>query len=251
MSAVRVYPDAAALARAAAEQIAAIAGEAIATGGRFSIALSGGSTPRAVYTLLASAAFAGRVDWARAHLFFGDERCVPPDHADSNYRMASETLLNHIAAPPDQVHRIRGELSPPTAAAEYEQVLREFVVGSAAPRLDLILLGMGADGHTASLFPGAAALRETERWVVAVEHTQPPPPLVARVTITPPVLAAAAHVVFLVSGADKAERLRLVLTGPDQPDILPAQLARPSNGTLLWLVDAPAASSLGGENQGA
>ena len=250
MSEFRVYPDGASLARAAAEHFATLATEALAARGRFAVALSGGSTPHPTYALLASPEFAGRVDWPRVHVFWGDERGVPPDHPDSNYRMAREALLDHVPLPAHNVHRIHGEMEPQQAAAGYEHTLRAFFAqhpGRPSPRFDLILLGMGDDGHTASLFPGTAALHEGARWVVAhyVHKLR-----VWRVTLTPVAINAAAHVTFLVSGAGKAERLRQVLNGPYQPDVLPVQIVRPTDGRLLWLADAAAAAQLGdGENE--
>jgi len=244
MTNVSVYPDAASLAHAAAELFAKLAGDAIRTSGRFAVALAGGSTPRGVYTLLASDPFASRVNWPRVHVFWGDERCVPPGHPESNYRMARETLLDHVPIPPANVHRIPCEQEPTRAAAAYERTLWKFFAVSpegGPPRFDLILLGMGDDGHTASLFPGTTALHERRRWVVAhyVEKLQ-----AWRVTLTPVVLNAAAHVIFLVSGAGKAARLRQVLRGPYQPDVLPAQIVQPATGRLVWLVDAEAAAHL-------
>jgi len=236
MNEFRVYPDAASLARAAAEHCVTLAAEAIAARGRFAIALSGGSTPRATYALLATEEFDARVDWSRVHVFWGDERCVPPDHPDSNYRMARQALLDKTSIPTENVHRIRGELPPDQAATAYQAEL-EAVLG-AGGRFDLILLGMGEDGHTASLFPGTAALHEQTRWVVAhyVDKLS-----AWRVTLTPVAINAAAHVTFLISGAGKAERLQEVLDGPHQPDVLPAQIVRPTDGRLLWLADAAAA----------
>jgi 6-phosphogluconolactonase len=248
MNEFRVYPDADSLARAAAEHFTNLATEAMAARGRFVVALSGGSTPRTTYALLASDEFAGRVDWPRVHVFWGDERCVPPDHSDSNYRMARETLLDHVPLPTRNVHRLPDEMEPEQAAGEYERTLRSFFAqqprgketrdGKPIPRFDLVLLGMGEDGHTASLFPGTAALHEQTRWVVAhyVDKLS-----AWRVTLTPVAINAAAHVTFLVSGAGKAERLREVLDGQHQPDVLPAQIVRPTDGRLLWLADAAAA----------
>jgi 6-phosphogluconolactonase len=248
---IRTYPDAASLAWAAAEHFVTLAVEAIAARGQFAVALSGGSTPRATYALLASDEFAARVDWSRVHVFWGDERCVPPDHPDSNYQMAREALLDHVPLPARNVHRIRGEINPKEAAADYEHMLRSFFArnprGKVArddepiPRFDLVLLGMGEDGHTASLFPATAALHEQTRWVVAYYVDK----LSAwRVTLTPVAINAAAHVTFVVFGAAKAERLREVLAKPYQPDALPAQIVRPANGHLLWLADAGAAVHL-------
>jgi 6-phosphogluconolactonase len=178
------------------------------------------------------------------YIFWSDERCVPPGLPDSNYLMACLALLDPARVPARNIHRIPGELEPLRAAARYEAQLRQFFAGDGLPRFDLILLGLGEDGHTASLFPGSPALHEQERWAVAVEHTTPPPPLVPRVTLTLPVLNAAAHVIYLVSGANKAERLAQVLHGPVALEPLPAQLVSPANGALLWLVDRAAARGL-------
>jgi len=248
---VEIYPDAGTLARAAANYFVVLAREALAAHGRFGVALAGGATPQAMYAWLATDEFATHVDWQRVHLFWGDERCVAPDHPDSNYRMVRQAWLDHVSIPADNVHRIQGEIEPAQAAADYEQVLRTFfslpLVGPEThnkpppPRFDLILLGMGDDGHTASLFPGAAAIRERRRWVVAdyVEKLG-----AWRVTLAPAVINAAADVIFLVSGPGKAERLRQVLAEPHQPDRLPAQIVRPAHGRLRWLVDAAAATLL-------
>jgi 6-phosphogluconolactonase len=242
MAGIRTYPEAASLARAAAEHFVTLATAAIAARGQFVVALSGGSTPRTTYALLASDEFAARMDWPRVRVFWGDERCVPPDHPHSNYRMAREALLDKVPIPTENVHRMRGELPPDQAATAYQEEL-EAVLG-AGGRFDLILLGMGADGHTASLFPGTTALHEQTRWVVA-HHVDKQSAW--RVTLTPVAINAAVHVIFIVSGAGKAERLRQVLAGPYQPDILPAQIVRPTHGRLLWLVDAAAAVHLRGE----
>jgi 6-phosphogluconolactonase len=236
---VRISPDPDSLARAAAQHFVALAAEAVAEHGRFAVALAGGSTPRATYSLLATPEFARRVDWPRVHVFFGDERCVPPEHPDSNYRMAREALLAHVPIPADNVHRIPCEMQPERAAAGYERRLRAFFGEQA--RFDLVLLGMGEDRHTASLFPGTAAIREKRRWVVA-HYVQK---LAAwRVTLTPVAINAAANVTFLVSGAAKAEALRAVLKGPEQPEVLPAQVVRPTEGHIVWMLDRQAARSL-------
>lgn len=246
MSEIKVCPDPTSLARAAAGHFVTRAADAVATHGRFTVALSGGSTPRATYALLARREFATRVDWPRVHVFWGDERCVPPDHPDSNYRMAREALLEKVPIPTENVHRIRGELPPDQVAAAYQSKLEPLL--GAGGRFDLILLGMGADGHTASLFPGTAAIHEGMRWVVAHyvrRQGRRPDKLGAwRVTLTPIVINGAAHVTFLVAGAGKAERLHQVLAGRHQPDVLPAQIVRPADGQLLWLVDAAAAARL-------
>lgn len=230
--------------RAAAERIVSCASAAIAARGRFSWVLSGGNTPQRLYMLLATADYASRIDWARVHFFWGDERCVPPDHPDSNYRMARESLFDVVKPPAENVHRMHGERDPAEAADAYAAVLREFfgLPGGVAPHFDLILLGMGDDGHTASLFPGSAALLEEERWVVAnwVEKFG-----TWRLTFTLPVLNAARRVAFLVAGADKAERLAQVFSGEPALAPLPAQRVRPASGEAEWFVDTPAGASLG------
>ena len=245
---VEVLPTREALMEAAAARFVSAAGAAIRASGRFVVALAGGSTPKALYALLAGAPWAGRVDWSRVHVFWGDERCVPPDDPASNYRMAREALLAHVPVSEQNVHRIRGEDDPRLAAAAYERVLRETFATPVGPprhapgaRFDLVLLGMGDNGHTASLFPGGTAVRETERWVVAERVDAVG---MWRVTLTPVVLNAAAEVAFLVSGAEKAPMLRRVLEGPHEPDALPAQVVAPDDGRLRWLVDAPAAARL-------
>ena len=244
------FPTADALAADAARRFVSVAAQAVRETGRFVVALAGGSTPRRLYELLATPEYADRVDWARMHVFWGDERCVPPDDRASNYRLARAALLDRVPIPTARVHRIRGEDEPVRAAAAYEVELRAaFATPHGPPRVqggrrfDLILLGMGSNGHTASLFPGHAAVRERERWVMA-EHVAE----VAawRITLTTPVLNAAAHVVFLVTGAEKAATLQRVLDGPVRPDALPAQAIAPADGVLTWLVDAGA----GGEAKG-
>lgn len=249
MSNLIVYPDHQAFVDGAAELIAGLAGQAIAERGQFTLALAGGGTPRPIYARLATADYAKRIDWAKVQIWFGDERCVPPDDPRSNFRMAREALLDPIAFPADNVYRMRGEDDPAQAALAYEQELaRGFRMASPAlypaaylPVFDLICLGMGDNGHTASLFPGTAALREQVRWVtpqyVEVMGTW-------RVTFTAPLINAARHVVFLVEGAGKAEMLWRVIEGPFEPDVLPAQLIQPRPGQLDWLVDAAAAAKV-------
>lgn len=240
MTAIRVFPDPASMAEAAARHIVEGAQSAIDARGRFSIALSGGSTPRDLHLKLAHPPFRDEIDWAHVHVFFGDERCVPPDDPQSNYRMAEETLLSHVPIRREQIHRMRGELAPKDAAADYERELREFF-GNDPPRLDLVLLGMGDNGHCASLFPHCHAVHETQRWIVA-EFI--PEVNMWRITLTPVVLNLAREVVFLVAGANKADMLRNVLEGPFEPDERPAQIVRPSPGEVIWMVDAAAASKL-------
>ncbi len=241
---VRTYPDANSLARAAADHFAAVAASSIAARGHFSVALAGGSTPIPVYKLLVTSESASQLDWSSVHVFWGDERCVPPDHPDSNYGMAREALLDHVPLAAANVHRIRGEIEPLQAAAEYERTLRQFFspAHKGAPiTFDLALLGMGTDGHTASLFLGSELLKEESRWVAA-HHADEARGW--RITLTPPAINAARHATFLVSGPDKAETLRSVLTDPRQPDLLPAQIVELTSGNVLWLLDSAAAALL-------
>lgn len=234
--------------RAAAERIVALTEQAIGARGRFTWALGGGSTPKELYALLASADYVGRVDWSRVHFFWGDERCVPPEHPESNYRMARETLLDVVRPAAERVHRMQGELEPSQAAARYQSELErsfELAPSEHFPRFDLILLGMGADGHTASLFPGSAALDEAKRWVVASRASHlPQARTVLRLTLTLPVLSAARCALFLVAGTDKAERLAEVLSGRHLGPPYPAELVRPELGAE-WLVDSAAAAMWG------
>lgn len=246
MATIEVSRDPAALARAVTRHVVACTAAAIAARGRGVLALAGGSTPRAAYAMLASEEFVHRIEWPRVHVLWGDERCVPPDDPRSNYRMARETLLDRVPLPPGNIHRIRGEDEPSAAAAGYESVLRE-LLGSRGPDIlpsagpDLVLLGLGDDGHTASLFPGRAAVYERVRWVVAdfIEVVG-----MWRVTLTPVIINAARNVIFIVSGTTKAGRLHEVLEGPRLPERLPAQVVRPTRGPLTWLVDEAAASRL-------
>lgn len=231
------------LGRAAAEEVVRLAQDAVHARGSFTLALSGGSTPKNLYALLASEtnSFRAQMPWDKTHFFWGDERHVPSDHPHCNYRMVYEAMLSRVAVPPENIHRIRAE-NPDAgaAAAEYERELREFfrLEPGQWPRFDVILLGMGPDGHTASLFPGTEVIHERTRLVAAswVEKFN-----AYRITLTPPVLNNAAGVIFLVAGEEKAETLRAVLEGEYQPERLPAQLIRPTNGRLRWLVDRAAA----------
>jgi 6-phosphogluconolactonase len=242
---VAIFSDDDALMRAEAERAVMLAREAIAARGRFLLALSGGSTPRRLYELLSRPPFVERIDWSRVQVFWGDERCVPPDHPESNYRMAREALLDRVPIPKENVHRIRGEDEPPHAAQAYEQVLRGFFGQAEGPperSFDEVLLGMGNDGHTASLFPGTPPVTEERRWVMA-EHIEQPQAM-WRITLTPVVINAAADVTFLVAGGNKAERLSEVLEGGPRDHPLPAQLIRPKHGSLHWMVDAAAGARL-------
>jgi len=243
---VECFSDRGEMLQVEAERVVERAVDAIARRGRFLFCLAGGATPKPLYELLASAPFTRQIEWPRVHVFWGDERCVPPDEPESNYRMAREALLDHVPLPPRNIHRIRGEDEPSEAAAAYEELLGDFFGSqktSLTSSFDLVLLGMGADGHTASLFPGSAAGYETHRWVVA---TPGPQPGGWRVSLTPVLLNAAEDVTFLVSGAEKAERLKDVLED-EPPYLLPAQIIRPTHGTLHWMIDEAAAGRLRGD----
>lgn len=242
---VNILPDSKTLARAGVDMVVKAAREAISTSGRFTIALSGGSTPKAVFELLASDHAAGRcsVNWEKVHVFFGDERCVPSDHPDSNYRMASEALLSKVPIPQSQVYRVQTELGE-TAAAE--RCVADLRVGcqpaaGAVPRLDLVMLGMGSDGHTVSLFPETTALSEESAWVVA---NWVPKLSTHRITFTYPLINAAKEVLFIAGGAEKATMLRNVLRGDPTGQSHPSQKVKPVNGKLTWMVDEAAATSL-------
>jgi 6-phosphogluconolactonase len=241
---IQVVDDAEALAEAASAEFAR---RASAAQDLFTVALAGGSTPRGLYSRLAGdETLRHSLPWDRMHFFWGDERHVPPDHVESNYRMAQEAMLSRLPVPLANVHRIRGEVADADLAAlDYEDVLRGFfqLRSGALPRFDLVLLGLGADGHTASLFPATAALDERLRIAVSNRvdklHAE-------RITLTVPVFNRAACVVFLVSGDDKAEALRAVIEGPRDPQRLPAQLIAPDQGRLKWIVDRRAARLLQG-----
>lgn len=239
-----VYADLEESSRAAAELFVETAKARIAEAGAFSAALSGGSTPRRLYELLGTGLYADRIEWNSVHLFQVDERCVPPDHPESNFRMIREALLAPARVPRGSFHRIAGEPKDPAEAAHQYALGLSRVIPSregGIPKFDLVFLGVGDDGHTASLFPGSPALAETQKWTIP---TRPGPGGRARVTLTLPVLNAAARVVFLVSGEKKAEILRRILEGPHQPHLLPAQSIRPANGQLTWYLDRAAASRL-------
>jgi 6-phosphogluconolactonase len=236
-----VTDNAETLAETAAQAIVECATEAVTARGRFMLALAGGSTPRATYERLAQPPRRDLMPWERTWVFFGDERGVPPDHPDSNFRMANQALLLKVPLPPRQVVRIRGEAEDPeVAAAEYGRRLSEVfdIKRGQLPRFDLILLGMGVDGHTGSLFPGSPVLKEVFRPVAAVHATAASIP--QRFTFTLPVINAAARVMFLVSGAEKAKVLKAVLREPGRG--LPAALVHPTDGRLTWLLDRPAAA---------
>jgi 6-phosphogluconolactonase len=242
---IKVLPDPAAIAAEAAERIVHAADEALALSGRFHIALSGGSTPKLLFQLLASDAYRDRIDWSNVEVFFADERCVPPDHAESNYRLARETLLSKVKIPGDNVYRMHGEVEPPNEAAkEYGQMLKEKFGGPTIEDgggLDVILLGMGEDGHTASLFPGTAAVSETKHRCVANYAEKSTTGKSWRLTLTAAFMNRSREVIVLVAGTAKAKVLAEVLEGPRDPQRLPIQLIQPANGKLSWLTDAAAA----------
>ncbi len=236
-----ILDNAAALHAHAAEEIAYFAGEAVCTHGEFTLCLSGGSTPAAIYELLGSK-FQFSIAWNEIQLFWGDERCVPPNDPASNYAMTQRTLLSKLTLEPSQVHRIFGEKAPDEAARAYEADLRShFKLGEGEfPRFDVTLLGIGENSHTASLFPGSAAIHESERTAIAVEVDDPTQR--HRVTITPPVINNAARIFFLASGASKAQAVWNILKGPRDVDKFPAQVVAPDNGEVIWLLDKAAAS---------
>ena len=242
---IQILADPEELSRTAAKQFISLAGEVLDSKKTFTAALSGGSTPGSLYSLLGSKPL-GRLDipWEKTFFFWGDERPVPPDHPDSNYRLAYQAWLSKIPVPLTNLHRIRGENPDPIAAArDYEQEIKDFfhLPAGEFPSFDLVLLGMGRDGHTASLFPGSEAFYEKERlvaanWVAPLQS--------CRITLTLPVINNAARIMFLVQGEDKAGTLQKVLQGDFQGDPLPAQLVRPKKGKVLWLVDEKAARFL-------
>jgi 6-phosphogluconolactonase len=245
---VELFANGIEIARRAADDVVRIANQAVSARGTFTIALSGGSTPKMLYTLLAEhPSLRNSLPWDKMKVFFGDERHVGPGHADSNFQMASDAMLSKAPLRAEQIHRIKGE-HPDTeqAAREYEEVIRaelSLAIGS-FPRFDLVLLGMGNEGHTLSLFPGTKALRETQRivtrnWVGKL--------CTERVTLTAPAANNAANIIFMIAGADKACALKAVLEGPHEPDQLPAQMIQPVHGNLSWLVDEAAGSMLSKE----
>jgi 6-phosphogluconolactonase len=241
----KVVPDAKALADEAAERFTAAAEKAAVERGRARIAISGGSTPKAAFALLADPGqpWRSRMPWDKLELFWVDERCVPPDNAESNYRMTREAMLDKVPLKAEQVHRMEGELEPHAAASRYETLLRNSfrLEGAETPRFDLVALGMGPDGHTASLFPHTEALSEMGRLVTANHVVQKE---TWRITLTWPVINNAASVFFLIGGADKAQVLQEVFTGPYDQDSLPSQLIWPSSGILTLVLDQAAAAFL-------
>src|SRR6266849_3944556 len=239
---IAIYPDTDTLSHQAAQFIVRLANEAIVTRGRFTIALSGGSTPKVLYGLLGDEPYRSQIDWVQVDIFWSDERCVPPDSEESNYHLAQQVLLNKIPIPASQVHRMPADQPDRDAASQaYTEEMQRTFGTNGIPNFDLIQLGMGPEGHTASLFPHQASLHEQQRLVIPVSVPKPPPD---RLTFTPPVLNAARNVLFLVTGADKADALHAVLEGPYQPDEYPAQIVRPPHGEVVWMLDTAVAQNI-------
>lgn len=239
---VATYPDSDTLSHQAAQFTIRIAAESLVTHGRFMIALAGGSTPKKLYALLASEPYRDQLDWALLEVFWSDERCVPPDDSESNFRMAQETLLSKVPIPASQIHRMPADQSDHEAASQaYITEMRHSFGTGGIPGFDLIQLGMGPEGHTASLFPHQPSLHERERLVLPVTTPKPPPD---RLTFTPPLLNAARHVLFLVTGNEKADAVQAVLEGEYNPDEYPAQIVHPTSGEVTWMLDTAAASKL-------
>ena len=237
---ILVFSDKEKLTQEASDYVVKVAQESIASHGRFTFALSGGTTPRKLYALLATEPYCSQIDWGRVEIFWSDERCVPPDDAESNYHLAHEVMLSKLPLSANQIHRMPADEADRAAAAEKHSQEMQRVFGEALPRFDLIQLGMGPEGHTASLFPHQPSLHE-QRLVLSVTVPKPPPP---RLTFTPPVLNAARHILFLVTGGEKADAIQAVLEGDYQPDEYPAQIVRPPQGEVTWMLDSAAAAKL-------
>jgi len=241
---LQVFSDGDSLASAAAEAFAIAASEAVASRGRFLVTLSGGSTPQEMFALLAEPVFRTRIEWTAVHIYWGDERLVPPEDAGSNYYHAQRLLLTQVPIPASQIHRVRGELSAQDAVEDYNRQLKALATGERVwPQFDLALMGMGADGHTASLFPGSAAISEETRPVLAVTAEYAGRPA-QRITMTPLVFNDARRVLFLVAGEGKATALNAVLSGPHDVQKWPAQSIQPESKNLSWFVDRGAAKLL-------
>jgi 6-phosphogluconolactonase len=240
---ITVFDRSEELFKKAAEKIITIGREAIRSDGLFTLTLSGGNTPKGVYTALASAEFKNELEWGKVHFFWGDERPVVQTHPESNYRMAKESLLNHVSIPQSNIHRIAGEEDSMLAAQQYEDEMREFfkLSDGEVPALDLILLGMGDDGHTASLFPDSEAIKINDRLVVEnyVKKLN-----THRITFTFPLINNAKNVLFLVTGSSKSKAVRQVLRHSDSEPVLPSLLVQPKSGSLLWFLDKEAAVEL-------
>jgi 6-phosphogluconolactonase len=234
---LEVYESQQMLSEAAAELFAAEARLAVMSRGRFTVLLSGGETPRTTYELLARAPLRDRIPWSKVHIFWGDERYVVPGDPRSNALMVHRALLDHVPVPTEQIHPIPYGPTPRESAVAYENLLRTFFAGGPAG-FDLVFLGLGVNGHTASLFPGTAAVAERERWVTEVYVTEQN---LHRVTLTAPIINRASLVLFVVAGGDKAAIVRKVLEGPQDPHRIPAQLIKPVHGRLIWLLEQEAA----------
>jgi len=239
---IEVLQDLEALSFRAASIFVSTSRNSIATKKQFAVAISGGSTPRRLYALLGSEAYRHQVDWQHVHFFWADERCVPKDHEASNFRTAFDTFLSKIALPDKNIHRIKGEEAPDKAARDYEEEIRRFFGESERPGFDLVILGVGEDGHTASLFPGSKSLEETVRFAIPVYLGGPQK---NRVTLTLPVLNNADQILFLVAGPSKASVLSEILGDGERKEDLPAGLIRPAHGKITWLIDQEAAGKLG------
>jgi 6-phosphogluconolactonase len=239
---VRVFPDLETLSRGAAVFFSEISVKVLAAQGRFAVALSGGSTPRRFYTFLGENPFRKDISWEQVHFFWVDERCVSRDHPESNFKLVADTIFSHIDVPDKNIHRIKGESGPGQAAKEYEQDIRTFFGASSLPMFDLVVLGAGEDGHTASLFPDGETLREYDR-VAAPVYLEPPK--LNRVTLTVPILNDAAQILFLASGPAKAEIVREILENGNQKQY-PAGLVHPVRGNITWFLDRDAAGLLTG-----
>lgn len=239
---IRVFPDIESLSRSAVDFVLALVRKAAAARGRFSMAISGGSTPKQLYSLLASPSCRDSVPWPAVHVFWADERCVPKENPDSNYKLAFDTFLHAVPIPSENIHRIHGEEEPAAAARLYEEELRSSFGGGGMPVFDLILLGTGEDGHTASLFPGSAAVRETKRLAVPVYID---PPGLNRVTLTLPVLNHGACALFFAAGRSKAAVVHEIFEDGN-PQSYPAGLVRPQSGSAVWMLDREAAGALTG-----
>jgi 6-phosphogluconolactonase len=241
---IKIFDDRNALNAAAAGLWQCTANDAIRARGRFSVALSGGSTPKPLYELLAQPPWKESLPWSKTHVFWGDERNLPADAPDSNFRMVNQALLSKIKIPAENIHRVRTELkAPEKVAADYERTLREFFPGAASdwPQIDLNLLGLGENGHTASLFPHTPVLHDDKHWVAGlyIEEVK-----MERITMTTPAINHSRNIVFLVSGASKAQVVHDILHGPRDPERLPAQLIQAEAGSVIWLLDRPAAGLL-------
>jgi 6-phosphogluconolactonase len=250
MSTLQILSSKRELGQAVASLVAGLSAQAVSDRGRFTVALSGGSLPKIVCPPLVSEPWRSQIDWSAWHVFWADERCVPLDHPDSNYYLARQQLFDQVKISAAQIYPIDDSFEPEITAKAYEAVLKEFFKPGPGrpPRFDLILLGMGEDGHTASLFPDHPLLDETSRWVAPVFDSPKPPP--ERITLTLPVINQARHVAFVTAGAGKADVLAQMLASDELAEKLPAQLVRPTEGELFWFMDEAAAAKLNHHQRG-